>query len=132
MRDWSSDVFSSDLFDSSAGVGRMAEASSKAVKTCTIGFDQAALDETAYAQQIAERFATDHRTRTVSPGDFALVDRIADMFDEPFADASALRSEERRVGKECVSTGRSRWSPYHLNKKKNKRRRYQLTRISIS
>src|SRR3546814_18245777 len=30
------------------------------------------------------------------------------------------RSEERRVGKECVSTCRSRWSPYHL-KKKNKR-----------
>src|SRR3546814_13898801 len=29
----------------------------------------------------------------------------------------ARRSEERRVGKECVSTGRSRWSPYHYNKK---------------
>src|SRR3546814_11946811 len=27
--------------------------------------------------------------------------------------ASLLRSEERRVGKECVSTCRSRWSPYH-------------------
>src|SRR3546814_2766196 len=27
--------------------------------------------------------------------------------------ASATRSEERRVGKECVSTCRSRWSPYH-------------------
>src|SRR3546814_19123687 len=27
------------------------------------------------------------------------------------------RSEERRVGKGCVSTGRSRWSPYHLKKK---------------
>src|SRR3546814_16643823 len=27
--------------------------------------------------------------------------------------ASASRSEERRVGKECVSTCRSRWSPYH-------------------
>src|SRR3546814_14780697 len=27
--------------------------------------------------------------------------------------ARAGRSEERRVGKECVSTGRSRWSPYH-------------------
>src|SRR3546814_18287428 len=26
---------------------------------------------------------------------------------------SHRRSEERRVGKECVSTGRSRWSPYH-------------------
>src|SRR3546814_17230575 len=28
-------------------------------------------------------------------------------------DAIAMRSEERRVGKECVSTCRSRWSPYH-------------------
>src|SRR3546814_10514665 len=27
--------------------------------------------------------------------------------------AAAIRSEERRVGKECVSTCRSRWSPYH-------------------
>src|SRR3546814_14598057 len=27
--------------------------------------------------------------------------------------ARAVRSEERRVGKECVSTCRSRWSPYH-------------------
>src|SRR3546814_14580720 len=30
------------------------------------------------------------------------------------------RSEERRVGKECVSTCRSRWSPYHYKKNKNK------------
>src|SRR3546814_15074536 len=30
----------------------------------------------------------------------------------------AARSEERRVGKECVSTCRSRWSPYHSKKKK--------------
>src|SRR3546814_8280726 len=29
------------------------------------------------------------------------------------------RSEERRVGKECVSTCRSRWSPYHSQKKKH-------------
>src|SRR3546814_12055075 len=28
-----------------------------------------------------------------------------------------IRSEERRVGKECVSTCRSRWSPYHEKKK---------------
>jgi asparagine synthase (glutamine-hydrolysing) len=83
-------AFLSGGVDSSAVVALMAEASSKAVKTCTIGFDQAALDETAYAQQIAERFATDHRTRTVAASDFDLVDRIADMFDEPFADASAL------------------------------------------
>src|SRR3546814_14763254 len=31
----------------------------------------------------------------------------------------SLRSEERRVGKECVSTCRSRWCPYHSKKKKN-------------
>src|SRR3546814_14049791 len=32
------------------------------------------------------------------------------------APAPARRSEERRVGKECVSTCRSRWSPYHYKK----------------
>src|SRR3546814_1937882 len=31
-----------------------------------------------------------------------------------------FRSEERRVGKECVSTCRSRWSPYHSKKNMNK------------
>src|SRR3546814_11582209 len=31
----------------------------------------------------------------------------------PWNDRSGDRSEERRVGKECVSTCRSRWSPYH-------------------
>src|SRR3546814_19320924 len=30
------------------------------------------------------------------------------------------RSDERRVGKECVGTGRSRWSPYHEKKNTNK------------
>src|SRR3546814_16653723 len=32
-----------------------------------------------------------------------------------------LRSEERRVGKECVSTCSSRWSPYHYKKNKTKK-----------
>src|SRR3546814_5497190 len=32
---------------------------------------------------------------------------------EPQGRAGVARSEERRVGKECVSTCRSRWSPYH-------------------
>src|SRR3546814_12779978 len=36
------------------------------------------------------------------------------------AATSAPRSEERRVGKECVSTCRSRWSPYHKKKKMTK------------
>src|SRR3546814_17453117 len=34
-----------------------------------------------------------------------------------YANACEMRSEERRVGKECVSTCRSRWSPYHYKKK---------------
>ena len=83
-------AFLSGGVDSSAVVALMAEASSTPVKTCTIGFDVAALDESAYAQQIATRFATDHRARQVSPDDFAQVDTLAAMFDEPFADASAL------------------------------------------
>src|SRR3546814_11578175 len=44
-----------------------------------------------------------------------------------FERKTAMRSEERRVGKECVSPGRSRWSPYHEKKKKDnkyKRKEY--------
>src|SRR3546814_17159468 len=37
------------------------------------------------------------------------------------------RSEERRVGKECVSTCRSWWSPYHSKKKNNRRHKLQST-----
>src|SRR3546814_10008836 len=43
-------------------------------------------------------------------------DRVSELKAEitvEMAMVSANRSEERRVGKECVSTCRSRWSPYH-------------------
>ena len=60
------------------------------MKTCSIGFDQQSLDETGYARQVAERFQTDHRKRIVAADDFGLIDTLADHFDEPFADASAL------------------------------------------
>src|SRR3546814_2904221 len=39
--------------------------------------------------------------------------RRADAAMDPGAERQVIRSEERRVGKECVSTCRSRWSPYH-------------------
>ncbi|HVR89541.1 MAG TPA: XrtA/PEP-CTERM system amidotransferase [Novosphingobium sp.] len=83
-------AFLSGGVDSSSVVALMAENSTSPVKTCSIGFDVAALDETSYAEQIAQRFATDHRSRRVSPDDFGEVDTLAAMFDEPFADASAL------------------------------------------
>ena len=83
-------AFLSGGVDSSTVVALMSEASSSAVKTCSIGFDVAGLDESTYATGVAERFATDHRSRVVSPDDFEAVDQVARMFDEPFADASAL------------------------------------------
>ena len=83
-------AFLSGGVDSSSVVALMAEASNQAVKTCTIGFDVASLDESAYADRIARRFATDHRMRIVSPDDYGLIDTLAYHFDEPFADASAL------------------------------------------
>jgi asparagine synthase (glutamine-hydrolysing) len=83
-------AFLSGGVDSSSVVALMAEASAEPVRTCSIGFDEAALDETAYARDVATRFATNHRERVVSSDDFAQIDTLAAMFDEPFADASAL------------------------------------------
>lgn len=83
-------AFLSGGVDSSSVVALMAEASSDPVKTCSIGFDVLALDESGYADRIAAQYGTQHWKRTVSADDFALVDRLAGMFDEPFADASAL------------------------------------------
>ncbi|RDE06572.1 XrtA/PEP-CTERM system amidotransferase [Sphingomonas aracearum] len=83
-------AFLSGGVDSSAVVALMAEASPRAALTCTIGFDEAGHDERAHAALVAERFATEHRTRVVAADDFALIDTLVHAFDEPFADASAL------------------------------------------
>ncbi|MEM8724287.1 MAG: XrtA/PEP-CTERM system amidotransferase, partial [Pseudomonadota bacterium] len=83
-------AFLSGGVDSSSVVALMSEASPKPVQTCSIGFDVEALDETGYAQQIAEKFSTSHQSRIVGQDDFSAIDQLARMFDEPFADASAL------------------------------------------
>jgi asparagine synthase (glutamine-hydrolysing) len=83
-------AFLSGGVDSSAVVAFMAEASRSAVRTCSIGFDEAGHDETEYAAMVAARFATNHRSRTVGQDDFQLIETLAGAFDEPFADASAL------------------------------------------
>ncbi len=83
-------AFLSGGVDSSAVVALMSEASSEPVQTCSIGFDRVDYDETRYARMIAERFATDHRTRIVASDDFAAIGALVNAFDEPFADASAL------------------------------------------
>ncbi len=83
-------AFLSGGVDSSSVVALMAESSNQPVKTCSIGFDAKGLDESDYAAQVANRFATDHRARKVSPDDFEEIDTLVAMYDEPFADASAL------------------------------------------
>lgn len=83
-------AFLSGGVDSSSVVALMAEASRQPIKTCSIGFDVGALDESEYAETVARRFATDHRSRKVAADDFSLIDKLAYHFDEPFADASAL------------------------------------------
>ena len=83
-------AFLSGGVDSSTVVALMAEASRNPVRTCTIGFDVEALDETSYAADVARLFGTDHEARVVGADQFDAVDTLASMFDEPFADASAL------------------------------------------
>lgn len=83
-------AFLSGGVDSSSVVAFMSEASSAPVQTCSIGFDVADADETSYARMVAAQFGTDHRERIVGRDDFAAIDGLAAMFDEPFGDASAL------------------------------------------
>src|SRR3546814_16710958 len=62
-----------------------------------------------------------HRTRDGLAALVEAFDKIAAHQAEPVGITEHLvRSEERRVGKECVSTCRSRWSPYHSKKKNTK------------
>src|SRR3546814_12652122 len=99
ISDWSSDVCSSDLsryFDQFPG-------SDDAFGQFFV-FDFESLREAAIAARGGDEasylpppnFSSDRRTTEKS--------------------RSAFRSEERRVGKECVSTFRSRWSPIHSKK----------------
>ncbi|MCL4743888.1 MAG: amidotransferase 1, exosortase A system-associated [Burkholderiaceae bacterium] len=83
-------AFLSGGVDSSAVVAAMAGLTSEAVKTCSIAFDVAEFDESRFAQMVAERYRTDHYVETVRSDDFDLIDRLPDLFDEPFADSSAL------------------------------------------
>ena len=83
-------AFLSGGVDSSAVVAMMAGLMDQAVKTCAIGFDVTSYDETRYARQVAERYRTDHQTDTVAANDFALVDKMGWLYDEPFADSSAM------------------------------------------
>jgi asparagine synthase (glutamine-hydrolysing) len=67
-----------------------AEASSEPVRTFTIGFRERSFDETEDARRVAELYGTAHRELVLEPDAALLLPALADAFDEPFADSSAL------------------------------------------
>ncbi len=83
-------AFLSGGVDSSGVVAMMARSSSRPVNTCSISFGDPAFDESRYAERVARALGTEHFVETVNPNDFSLVDRLAAIYDEPFADSSAL------------------------------------------
>ncbi len=83
-------AFLSGGVDSSAVVAMMATQSATPVNTCSIGFDDPAFNEIEFAQQVADRYHTRHHVETVASDDFGLVDKLANVYDEPYADSSAL------------------------------------------
>lgn len=94
--------FLSGGVDSSAVVAMMSQlsdaeqknnldgASNKPVTTCSIGFDVKDYNETDYAQDVAAMYKTDHHEQIVASDDFELVDILAGLYDEPYADSSAM------------------------------------------
>ncbi len=83
-------AFLSGGVDSSAVVATMAGLSSEPVNTCSIGFDDPAFNESAFAQKVADRYHTNHRLEVVKSDDFDLIDTLARLYDEPYADSSAI------------------------------------------
>lgn len=83
-------AFLSGGVDSSAVVATMAGLSQDPVNTCSIGFDDPAFNESAFAQLVADRYRTNHRLEVVKSDDFDLIDTLARLYDEPYADSSAI------------------------------------------
>src|SRR3546814_12759319 len=102
ISDWSSDVCSSDLF--------VAVADHRATGNRGNGRKRIG----GIAGNAVQQHGTVRKARAIDPRRVDLV-TMFDVGDHGAheADIVDLRSEERRVGKECVSTCRSRWSPYH-------------------
>ena len=83
-------AFLSGGVDSSAVVATMAGLSAEPVNTCSIAFDDPAYNESAFAQMVADRYRTRHHVETVKSDDFDLIDTLARLYDEPYADSSAI------------------------------------------
>ena len=83
-------AFLSGGVDSSAVVALMAGMSDQPVNTCSIAFDDPVFNESEFAQKVADRYRTRHFVETVRSDDFDLIDILAALYDEPYADSSAI------------------------------------------
>ena len=83
-------VFLSGGMDSSIVTAVMAEASAEPVRTFSIGFENQAFDELPYARAVAQRYSTMHTEEIVRLDAIELLPDLADHFDEPFGDPSAI------------------------------------------
>jgi asparagine synthase (glutamine-hydrolysing) len=76
--------------DSGALAALAAEESSEPVHTFSIGFEESSFDELDGARLVAQRYGTVHRELVLRPDAALLLPALAEAFDEPFADSSAL------------------------------------------
>ena len=83
-------AFLSGGVDSSAIVAMMAGQSRDPINTCSISFGDPSFNESAYAEQVARQYGTRHRVEQVDAHEFSLMDRLGEIYDEPYADSSAL------------------------------------------
>ena len=83
-------AFLSGGVDSSAIVAMMSNLSDSPVNTCSISFGDPKFNEASYAQSIADRYQTEHVVSQVDPDDYSLIDKLANLYDEPYADSSAM------------------------------------------
>src|SRR3546814_2703088 len=115
ISNWSSDVCSSDLgayFDNPERMEAEAAATKSSNEQYRITTDA---DRTRPTFSNAEILETTARATAVErdPAAFLEGEEMSSASGSCTPLPPATRSEERRVGKECVSTCRSRWSPYH-------------------
>lgn len=83
-------AFLSGGVDSSAIVAMMAGLTTQPVNTCSIAFNDPAFDESRFAAQVATHYQTNHHSETVDTQDYGLLDTLSHLYDEPFADSSAI------------------------------------------
>ncbi|MEL7185049.1 MAG: XrtA/PEP-CTERM system amidotransferase [Pseudomonadota bacterium] len=83
-------AFLSGGIDSSAVVAMMSELDVDSILTCSIGFNEARYDESRFADMVAEAKKTNHKSEKVEAGDYGLLEKLVGLYDEPYADSSAI------------------------------------------